>query len=233
MNKWMKRLLFYHKDRARTGTEHMNYRIWARLLQIKLKIISPWFNSLPQIGSTCTKGPSFCCSCNKSSRYWLRRRNPIQSNRINTEKGKRFRPRYKNTKNRGTGYSKKATIFQQSNRGAILPGMFWWWRGPHNRHRGHRPGRGEAFVRGHQRLHGGGLDWGRIKLLPVKRDDGDGRREDVIAFSWDFCRVLSPFLLCGKISRGGFQRNRAYEMSKTGTSSGCFFGWLASFLPSS
>ena len=25
----------------------------------------------------------------------------------------------------GTGYSKKATIFQESNRGAILPGMFW------------------------------------------------------------------------------------------------------------
>jgi len=67
----------------------------------------------------------------------------------------------------------------------------------------------------------------------MKRGDGGGRREDVIEFSLDFSRVLSPFLLCGKISRGGFQRNRTYEMSKTGASSGCFFGWLASFLPSS
>jgi hypothetical protein len=65
----------------------MNYRIWARLLQIKLKIISPWFNSLPQIGSTCTNGPSFCCSCNKSSRYWLRRRNQISPTQLTQKKG--------------------------------------------------------------------------------------------------------------------------------------------------
>jgi hypothetical protein len=66
-NIWKGCSFIYHKDRARRGTEHMNYRIWARLLQIKLKIISPWFHNLLQIGGTWTNGPSFCRSCNKSS----------------------------------------------------------------------------------------------------------------------------------------------------------------------
>ena len=66
-NRWKGCSFIYHKDRARRGFEHMNYRIWARLLQIKLEIISPWFHSLLQIGGTYTNGSSFCCSCNKSS----------------------------------------------------------------------------------------------------------------------------------------------------------------------
>jgi hypothetical protein len=59
-------LLFIIKT-AHRGTKHMNYRIWAKLLQIKLKFISPWFHSLLQIGGAYTNGLSFCCSCNKSS----------------------------------------------------------------------------------------------------------------------------------------------------------------------
>jgi hypothetical protein len=57
-----------------------------------------------------------------------------------------------------------------------------------------------------------------MKLLPIARGGGGGggRREDEIAFSLDFYLVLSPSPLCGKINRGGFQRNRAYEMSKNG-----------------
>jgi hypothetical protein len=34
----------------------------------------------------------------------------------------------------------------------------------------------------------------------------------VIAFSLDFCRVLSSFLLCGKIRGGGFQQSRIRDV---------------------
>ena len=159
----------------------------------KAESSSPWFNSLPQIGSTCTKGPSFCCSCSNSSRYWLRRRNQIPPNQY--RKRTWFRRRSKNTKNRGTRLQQKASKFQEFNRGVVLPGSVRWCRGPHNRHRGHRPGGGEAFVRGRQGLHGGGLDRGQIKVLPMERGGGGGggRREDVIAFFLDFYRVYLLF----------------------------------------
>ena len=57
--------------------------------------------------------------------------------------------------------------------------------------------------------------------------------EKMDCVSLRFLSCLSPFPLCGKINRAGFQRNRAYETSTTAASSGGFFGWLASFLPSS
>lgn len=238
----MKRLLFHHKDTNSYRNRADELLNLSKTGTLKTKYLSPWFNSLPQIGSTCTKGPSFCCSCSNSSRYWLRRRNPIQSHRTNTEKeghdsGDDTRtPRTATTpRTWGTRFWEKASRFQESNRNAVLPGSVRWCRGPHNRHRGHRPGRGEAFVRGCQRLHGGGPDRGRMKLLPIARGGGGGgggRREDEIAFSLNFYLVLSPSPLCGKINRGGFQRNRAYEMSKNGRFLWGFFGWLASFLPS-
>lgn len=130
--------------------------------------------------------------------------------------------------------SKKQVDFKNPVRVPVLPGSLRWCRGPHNRHRWHRPGGGEAFVRGRQRLHGGGQDRGRIKLLPVemrRRWRRTKRRCDCVFLRFLSC--LSPFPRCGKINRGGFQRNRAYEMSKTTASSGGFFAWLVSFLPSS
>lgn len=142
----------------------------------------------------------------------------IQSHQNNTEKVHRFRRRSKNARTR-TGEqdcSKKQVNFRN-------PTGCPYYLAASGDVGGLIIGIGDIALAGEKHLSvavSASMAAGRtggVKLLAVerrRRRRRTKRRCDCVFLRFLSC--LSPFPPCGKINRGGFQRNRAYEMPENG-----------------